>query len=567
MFKEITGRVKESASSLGPFFALILLIHFSGFFMVGSVDMGILQNVDIHSVFEPGFYETYYAVYAFTPVLVCFLLAFPLMVLGMALYGMGADQAMTKMGMAVGSSLTKKKQIGLLFVASFLLGTLCTFAEPDLTVFSTQLMGEGGKYVLISIISIGVGLLLALALVRILFQWDYKILMYVIFLVTFGLGMLVNRETFFPVVFDGSGVTIGSITVPFVLAMGIAVAQIRGSANAEDDSFGITGLASLGPLITVFVWAKIMDMIGVNDQFFAGILGNAANANATGPATFGVLGSFYASATVSSLTDTAVAMAPLVVFFFAYDLLFIRLNKTETLKIVVGLVEAFVGLSVFMIGINSGFIPVARQLGMAFASSGFQSHFYAVMIACGLIGFLIILGEPAVHVLSKSVEEVSRGSISVKELYVALCCGVAGALILGIAKVQFQWEMKYIVIPLLVIFFLLALFVPKLFTGLALDSAGIASSTMASAFLLPMEIGMAMVKFGPSNTEQVVRYGTGMVGLVYICPLIAIELLGLYGKAKNHVLYEINRNRVMEPDDSQIIHLGNAMASQEGGSR
>ena len=556
MFKVVYERIKESFLSIGPFFLVILILHFSGLLMIGST-VNVNGNIFSEaSIFQGNFYSDYYGKYVFSPALICFLIAFPLMVLGMSFYGIGADNAVDKMGAAVGSSLTKKKSIILLFIVSALLGGLCTFAEPDLTVFSTQLMGEGGKYVIISIVSLGVGLLLGLAFIRIIFQWSYKIILYIIFLIAFGLGILINRESFFPIVFDGMGVTIGSITVPFVLSMGIAVAQLRGGKNAEDDSFGLNGLASLGPIITIFLWAKITTTIGFDaESLFGSVV--SGSSGGIGPMNYASLGSHYLDAFISSITDVGIAILPLIVFFLTYNFIFLKLSLKELEKIFIGLVETFLGLTVFMVGINSGFMIVARQLGVAFSSTGFQDHFYVVILLCILIGTLIILAEPAVHVLCKQVEEVSRGSIGIKELYGALCVAVCAALLFGILKVQFRIDITVIIIPLLLLFFILTLFVPNIYTGLALDSAGIASSTMASAFLLPMEIAMFVAKYPTASAEETVRYGTGMVGLVYICPLLAIEILGVYGKVKSNIVFRINQARIIEADDKQVIHLEN----------
>lgn len=563
MNKEILSRVRESFFSVGPFFLLILLIHFSGFFMLGSTDQGTLFDNGYQSIFTPGFYSGYGA-RAFNPTVLSVLIAFPLMVLGMSFFGMGADQAMEKMGAAVGSSLTKRRSVVLLALVSLLIGTLVTFAEPDLTLYSEQLMGPSGKYVLIIVISVGVGLLLALAFVRILFQWNYRLIVMFIYAAVFGLGCLVNKDSFFPIVLDGSGVTIGSISVPFVMAMGISVAQVRGSKNAEDDSFGITGLASLGPLVTVMLWAKAMEGVDFGTSF-AGLVSDATEETALGVSQYSQLGGFYASVASSSALDILLSLAPLTVIFFIYDFCFLHLDWNHRLKIVVGLVETFCGLFVFMLGVNSGFITAARQMGRAFGTIDYYNNFYAVILICLLIGVLIILAEPAIHVLGKQVEEVSRGSVSVPELYVSLCIGVSMALVISAIRVRYQIPYMYFIVPILLASLLLTFFVPKLFSALAFDSAGVASSTMSSAFLMPMIVSMAYVIYSGDSTAaptadqvtEMISYGTGVLGLVYVCPLLTIQAVGAYGRVKSLAAMAVNRRRVTEPDDAQIIELPN----------
>ncbi len=552
MPKELLGRIKESVTSIGPFFILILVLHFSGIFMVGA------NNVA--NVFQPNFYGTHYVQLEslFNPSLVVFLIAFPLMVVGMSLFGMGADQAMEKMGSAVGASLTKKRSIVLLAIVSVLIGTLVTFAEPDLTIFSAQLLGEDNKYVLIIIISIGVGLLLAVAFVRVLLQWDYRIILMFLFAVVFGLGCLINRDSFFPIVLDSSGVTIGSVTVPFVLAMGISVAQIRGSKNAEDDSFGLTGLAGLGPLVTCMIWAKVMDeKIVSNDGFGQAFkaLVSSTDAYAFGPSQWGDMLPIYRSEAAGSALDTVLGMAPLIVMFALYDFCFLHLDWKKRLKIAIGLAVTYVGLFTFMLGVNTGFMSTARQLGRLLGSQEFRSHFYVVALLALLIGTLIILAEPSVHILGKQVEEVSQGSIRVKDLYLTLCIGVGSSVLVSVLRVQYDIPIMYFAVPLMFLSMILALVSPKIFTGLAFDSAGIASSTMASAFLMPMVVAMATAKYGAADAASVISYGTGVVGMVYLCPLISIQSLGLIGRFKSIVAIRINRRRIVEADDSQIIHI------------
>ncbi len=223
-----------------------------------------------------------------------------------------------------------------------------------------------------------------------------------------------------------------------------------------------------------------------------------------------------------------------------------------------GLVYTFLGLYVFLLGANTGFIPVARKMGLAFSTPAYAERFWLVMLVCLFMGLLIILAEPAVHVLGKQVEEVSRGTITSRELMVALCLALGAACVLGVAKIQYQIDFMAIVVPILIVVFFLACFVPELYTALAFDSSSIASGTMTSCFLLPMCIGLATGKFGADNPAAIVAYGTGILGLVSVTPLLAIILLGVYGRIKSMIAIRITRSRIREPEDSQVIHLPNA---------
>lgn len=545
MPKELLSRVKESAFSIGPVFLVILALNFSGFFMMDSNISA--SNVSTYiSVFTSGFYSDYYVSYLFGPVLLCFLLAFLPLVLGLSLFGMGADQAMNKMGALVGASLTKKKSVWLLAIVSFLLGTLVTLAEPDLSVFSTQLFGESGKWIMMVVVSLGLGLLLALALVRILLGVDYRMLVFLIFMIVFGLGTLASDDSVFPVVADGVGTTTGAVSAPFILALGIGVAQAKGGKNAEDDSFGVSGMASLGPFISIMIMAEVMP-----DFTYSIDAGNAIN-------SYSQLPGLYSSYALSELLDVTLSMAPLVLFFIIYKFIFLKdLSNKEMLKIALGLAYTFVGLYVFLLAADTGLIPVGRKMGLAFGSPNFQENFWAVALVCLGIGLLLILAEPAVHVLGKQVEEVSRGSIRSRELMVALCVAMALAVLFGILRVKYRIPIMDIMVPIILLVGAMSLFVPEIYTALAFDSAGIASGTMTSCFLLPMCLGMAVAVFGADDTTDIVKYGSGILGLVSTTPLLAIEALGVYGRIKSIIAIRITRSRIREPDDEQVVHLVN----------
>lgn len=548
MFKELSGRIKESLFSILPIVMVLLFLHFSGVFMF---DGDVTKNV-----FTPSFYQNNYVNSLIGPFLVCFLISIIPMILGSSLFGMGADQAMTKMGTLMGSSLTKKRSALLLGLVTGMMGGILTFAEPDITFFSTQLMGEQGKYVMIIVISLGVGLLLGIGFVRIMKQWSYKFVMICLWFVVFGLASIADHE-FLPIAFDGAGSTIGSLSAPFIVAMGIGVASVKGSKNAEDDSFGISGLAGLGPLVTVI----LIDLIAKKTIDQQVQLSPSDAYNSLKDYSYSGIGSVYGSNILSALQDVAISISPILVFFFVYNFFWLKIAKKELISIIIGLVYTCLGLTLFLAAVNSGFIPVGWKMGVNFSSYE-GANFGLVIGVMALVGLVIILAEPSVHVLGKQIEEVSRGAIRSHSLFVALCFALMSACILGVLRAKFP-SINYAMIQVILFFvsLVLSFFVPTIYFALSFDSAGVASGTMASAFLLPICSGLAytLYPYDPSNgiSNSSIQGGFGVIGLVSTCSIIAIQVLGAYGEIKRRMMVRNAMSKIFASDDSQVIHLKN----------
>lgn len=548
MAKELWGRIKEGIFSIGPIYLVLLLIDISGLFLFDSKP--IEGSVQFENIFTPNYYANNYASSVFGPFTLCLLISFIPLVLGSSLFGMGADQAMSRIGTAIGENITKKRSLILLGVVALLMGTLVTLAEPDLSVFSAQLMGENHKWVMVAVVSIGVGLLLAFALIRILKQWSYKFCIVGLEFIVFALALLIDKDKFMPIIFDGAGTTTGSISAPFIVAFGIAVAQVKGSKDAENDSFGVSGLASLGPLITV----PIMCMFSENINFSIDIPTPYTLLTEQG---YNGLGALYGSNLLDAMQDTLFSLAPVLAFFIIYDLCFLHMKKKELIQIFIGFLYTFVGLSLFLMGVNSSFYPLAWKMGLAFGSNGYDgANFAVVLVIMGLLGLVIILAEPSVHVLAKQVEDVSRGSIRSKDLFFAMCAALMVVCILAVTRVKYINEIDYtvIIVALLLVSFAISFFVPDLFFALSFDSAGVASGTMSSAFLLPLCTGMSSALY-PYDKELQMKSGFGVIGLVAMISLVSIQLLGLYGNIKTYIKVRRSYKAIFTPDDSQVIHL------------
>ena len=524
MGKEFLGKLKESTISILPIVLLIIILNFANENF--RLDAGSWAGANFTS----------------------FCISIVPLILGMTLFNMGADKAMGKIGEAVGSSLTKKKSLVLLVVIAVLLGTLMTIAEPDLTVLSQRLFPSGPNWILIVIAALGVGIMLGVAVVRVILQKSIKIWLIICYCLVFALACIAD-ENLLPVVFDSGGATTSAISSPFILAFGAGISSVRGGKNAEDDSFGYAGLCSLGPLITVMLLAIFMD-----ENYVVSNLADEVDSITTTLNSFSEIGPFYAEQTISAIEDVSISMLPIVVFFFIYNF-FLKLKGKELLSIVIGLIYTYIGLVIFMIGANAGFIPVASTLGTNFVNVSD----WVFMLFGFVIGCLIILAEPAVHVLADQVAEITRGTIRKGTVLTALAIGTGFAVLFNVIRVVYSIPILYFIVPIYIVAFVLMFIVPEIYVAIAFDATGVATGTLSSCFLLPMFIGYTSVSSGGDMTT-VLTTGFGVIGMISTMPIIAVESLGLYNVIKNKRMLKKTLERVKEADDNQIIHLKGASA-------
>ncbi len=469
-----------------------------------------------------------------------------LIAIGLGLFTAGADQSMTQIGELVGGSVLKKRKLFLVIAMTFVLGVFVTVAEPDLTVLSGQLDGISPPLVIWTI-GLGVGLFLVIGVLRIIFRKPLNIFFIVFYGLVFMLAYLVDPRLL-PICFDSGGVTTGPVTVPFILAFGVGIAANRQGARSGDDSFGLTALCSIGPILAVMVLARFVNpeileshhmLTAINSDFWPN-LGSIA---------------------IDCLLDVGLAILPIAIFFLVYDLIFLRLPPLKLARIFIGLIYAYVGLVALLAAVNAGFKPLASKVGESLG--GHQELFPAALILAGLFGLFGVFAEPAVHVLAKQIETVSEGAIKRNMVLVVLALSIGAAVVLSVIRSYFQFDLMYYLIPGYIIAMALSFVVPKIYTAMAFDSGGVASGPMTSTFVLPFCIGFAYSELsgGDSvNTGHVYQYGFGLVAMVAMMPLIVLQLVGLYVQVKTAILYRRARSRIVEENDDQIIHFGKEVA-------
>ncbi|MDY5942169.1 MAG: DUF1538 domain-containing protein [Oscillospiraceae bacterium] len=498
-------KLKEAAASVLPISLIVMAICF----ILVPVDTGLMLS---------------------------FVLATAMLILGMGLFTLGAEMSMTRIGNYMGSKLTKSRKLPLILFVSFALGVAITVAEPDLQVLAAN-VPDIDSAALILTVSVGVGFFLMLCMVRILFSISLRTMLIVFYAFVFAAAFL-SDESILSVAFDSGGVTTGPMTVPFIMALGVGVASIRSDENAKADSFGLVGLCSIGPILSVLLLGAIYQSQPSASE----------GASAAGIATTVELGRGYLRALPDYLWEVTVALLPIFVFFLIFQVVSLRLRKLPFLRIIVGILYTYVGLVLFLTGVNVGFSPLGYALGAAL-TEGWKLWLLAPLAM--LMGWFIINAEPAVHILNKQVEELSAGAISARAMGMSLSIAVSAAGGLAMLRVISGISILYFLVPGYVIALALSFFVPRTFTAIAFDSGGVASGPLTATFMLPFAMGACEALGGSVMTDAF-----GLVALVAMMPLITVQVMGAIYVVKSR--RTAGESALPDFGDNEIIELWEA---------
>ena len=443
-----------------------------------------------------------------------FIIGTAMLIIGLGLFTFGADNSMTLIGSHIGAKLTKSRKLWLILLMSFVLGVIITIAEPDLQVLADN-VPHIDTMVLIITVSIGVGFFLMLCMIRIFFKIQLRWILIFFYAIVFILAAFSDRN-FLSVAFDSGGVTTGPMTVPFIMALGVGVSSIRSDKNAETDSFGLVALCSIGPILAVLI-------LGF---FYSGDISAIAASTAENYTDTVALGMEYIHAIPEYMQEVAIALAPIIVFFLLFQIFALKLRRLPFMRIVIGLLFTYIGLVLFLTGVNVGFSSLGIVLGESLGTGWTQ---YMLIPIAMLMGWFIVSAEPAVHVLTKQVEEISAGAVSEKAMRVSLSIAIAGAMGLSMLRVLTGLHIFWLLIPGYLISLVLSFFVPQMFTAIAFDSGGVASGPMTATFMLPFVTGVCQITGGNILTDAF-----GLVSLVAMMPLITIQIMGVVYVIKSH---------------------------------
>ncbi len=447
-----------------------------------------------------------------THVVMVFFYGCILLMIGMVFFTIGAEQAMEPMGKQVGARITKTRRLSLILPLGFLLGFMITISEPDLQVLANQVQSIPNSVLILSV-SGGVAFFLLMALIRMVTGIALQRLLLLFYGIAFALAFFAPPD-FLAVAFDSGGVTTGPMTVPFIMAFGVGVSTLRGTKQSSQDSFGLIALCSVGPIIAVLLLSLIFRP--ENADFSPIVVPRVL--------TSLQLSGMFLDALPDQIHEIAQAILPIAIFFGIFQLIFLHLEKKSLVRIFNGIIFTYIGLVLFLTGANVGFIPAGFDLGSILATLPYNW----IIIPIGmLIGYFIIKAEPAVYVLMRQVEDITDGAISGTALQRSLSIGVAVSVGLAMVRVLTGIHLFYMLIPGYAIALLLSFVVPPVFTAIAFDSGGVASGPMTATFLLPFAMGACMTVGG-----NVVTDAFGVVTMVAMTPLIAIQCLGLAYKLK-----------------------------------
>ena len=508
MFKILLSKLKEALISVLPVTVIILILAATPIVNISGREIGI------------------------------FCASAVLLILGIGLFNMGADLAMTPMGEHIGAGLTKSKKLTVLLVVCFIMGVLITIAEPDLSVLAEQVSTVMNSTLLIVMVGVGVGLFLLLAVCKIVFKKNLSMLLMFAYLALFMVCAVLlelkgeDGSMFFPLAFDSGGVTTGPITVPFLMALGLGISTTVGGKNSNENSFGLIALCSVGPMIAVLL----------------------LSATSKGELTYtlpdysmsAVTGANFGPEVLRILLDVLKALGLIVVFFCILQFSVLKLPKRKIIQIIIGIVYTFLGLVLFLGAATVGFMPIGFEIGSQVAS-----YNSGIMIALGFVfGAVVVLAEPAVHVLNKQVEDVTDGAVKKREMMIALALGVGLSIGLSMIRVIFGFSLLWYLVPGYIISLGLSFFVPGLYTAIAFDSGGVASGPLTSSFILPMAIGTCSALGG-----NVLGSAFGVVSMVAMVPLITIQVLGFKAIVSRRMRQKLTERRIFAADDEQIIYF------------
>ena len=502
MFKQFGGALRESLQSVIPIFAIVLVLSVS----VASMQSGVL---------------------------VLFLFGTLLLIAGMGLFTIGSGMSMQPLGEGIGTKLGKAKRLPLPLVICFVLGVLITIAEPDLTVLAEQVPSIPNMVLILSV-ALGVGLFLLIAMLRIRTGVQLSRLLLIFYLAAIALAFFAPSD-FIPAAFDSGGVTTGPITVPFIMALGAGMAVMGKSKNAQENSFGLVALCSIGPILSVLILSICFRPTPQTSQSTEIIAHTSKEAFAA-----------FLQATPHYLKEVMIALLPLLGVLLVFQLVTRRFHRHQLLRIGVGFVYTYLGLVLFLTGANVGFMPAGRLIGAQIAGGEFS---YALIPIGMLMGYFVVSAEPAVHSLKKQVEEVTNGAISQHALGLALSIGVATSVGLSMLRVLTEIPL----LPILIVGYLISLvitfFVPPLYTGIAFDSGGVASGPMTTTFILPFAIGACEMRGGNIMTDAF-----GIVAMVAMTPLITIQVMGLLSRMKQRQMLQRARHELLQIEDDMIFY-------------
>lgn len=447
-------------------------------------------------------------------VFIRFIIGAVLVILGLGIFLFGAELGVSPIGNYMGKDLAESNSTVYVGILGFILGFLITIAEPDLQILAAEVTSASGGLItsamILIFVSIGVGIMVAVGLIRILYGKPINKVFTLFYLGILFLGLSISEE-FLAISVDASGATTGAMTTPFILALGYGVSQLKGGKQSEEDSFGMVGLASVGPIFMVMILSRVLGVGSITGEPDAPLI------------LTGTIMPFI-QGLVPLLKDSLITLLPLTFIFIIFNHFKFKLSKNHTRSVLMGLFYTFLGLTLFLLGVNTGFMEAGRILGYGIAS---MEQTWLLPAIGFLLGTVVVLAEPAVYVLTEQVEEVTSGHIKKGNILVTLSIGIAFAVTMSMLRIIIPGlKLWHFLLPGFALAALMSYFVPTIFVGIAYDSGGVASGPMTATFILAFAQGAA----NAIPTANVLTDGFGVIAMIAMMPIVSIQILGLLFK-------------------------------------
>ncbi len=484
----LVEKLREVFVSVFPITVIVFILHFT------------IAPVELHQLFR-------------------FIIGAALIFIGLSVFLLGVDLGVSQIGHLMGSVLVKSNKIIIIGIAGLILGFFISIAEPDLHVLANQIdlvtSGTISKISILITVSIGIAIFMTIGLFRIIFNISLQKVLIGMYFIVLILSFFSTPE-YLAIGFDASGATTGAMTVPFILALAVGVSSLKKNGIAsEEDSFGLVGITSIGPILSIILVSLL-----VRQNTFSDVAVNQI------PHSSSVLYPFIQKLPVI-MSEIMLAMFPLLVVFILYKFIVKDLPKRAFIRVLKGLIYAYIGLVIFLLGVNAGFMEVGHMIGYRVASLNSQ---WIIVIVGFILGLVTVLAEPAVHVLTEQIEDITTGYIQKRIINIALSAGVGIAVALSMLRIVIPGiQLWHYLLPGFSIALLMSFFVPNLFIGIAFDSGGVASGPMTATFILAFSQGAASATQG----ANVLIDGFGMIAMVALTPLIALQIIGILYKRKS----------------------------------
>ena len=508
MKKELLIEMRKSLISVLPIYALVMLLL-------------------IFRIIEFTGYE-----------ILSFSLATIIVIIGIGLFNYGSEHAMTPIGKKVGKGLTKQGKVIILLLVVFMFGFLITIAEPDLSVLASQTKSIFNNVLLIVSVGLSVGFFLVIAILKIIKKINLIRILSLLYMLAFSIVALLafqGKESLVALAFDSGGVTTGPMTVPFLMALGAGVANVLSQKSEKDASFGFSAFSSIGPVLIVLILALFsrkemvyeLNDYSISNNFFLS----------------------YLKCFAEKLKDVGISIGLLFLCFIVVDRVLLHSSKKQIVLLIKGLIIAYLGLVLFLSAVDNTYMSIGYKIGYLLSNT----NTFVLIIIAFVIGALTVLAEPAIKILVLQVEEMTNGLIKKRSMLITLAIGVGIAISLAMIRIAFKISILYIIIPGYILCFILAFFVPKIYTAIAFDAGGVASGPLTSSFILPIAIGVCN---NLNGSESILNYGFGVVSLVALSPLLSIEILGALSVFKEKRRIKKAVKQVLLEDDKKIIRFG-----------